>query len=287
MDLTYNMDVAQDSKRIMITSNKDAKELLFYVSEIGHFRAGQKFFTERSGKEEYYIIFTVSGRGVMMHKGKEISLEKNNAVLIYCHDYQYYATASSEPWEHYWVHFNGKGAKNYYNIINENTILSVHIKEAEGFLANMEGIMRNSGVNDIRQSVMSSMYITNMLTMMVMGKYSIDNVKILTQHQEILKRTISFIRENYAQPITLDDFTKIAHLSKYYFIKLFKQFTGMTPYEYLINYRTNQAKKLLRRTEEPISQVAFKAGFQDECNFIRTFRRITGTTPLDFRRMRY
>ena len=177
MDLTYNMDVDQDSKWIMITSNKDAKELLFYVSEIGHFRAGQKFFTERSGKEEYYIIFTVSGRGVMMHKGKEISLEKNNAVLIYCHDYQYYATASSEPWEHYWVHFNGKGAKNYYNIINENTILSVHIKEAEGFLANMEGIMRNSGVNDIRQSVMSSMYITNMLTMMVMGKYSIDNVK--------------------------------------------------------------------------------------------------------------
>ena len=39
MDLTYNMDVDQDSKWIMITSNKDAKELLFYVSEIGHFRA--------------------------------------------------------------------------------------------------------------------------------------------------------------------------------------------------------------------------------------------------------
>ena len=287
MNLTYNMDVDQDSKWIMITSDKDAKELLFYVSEIGHFRAGRDFFTERSGKEEYYILFTVAGRGIMRHKGQTISLDKNNAVMIYCHDYQYYATASHEPWEHYWVHFNGTGAKNYYNIINESKIASVRIEEIEGFIGNMEEIMRHPGVNDIRQSVMSSMHITNMLTMMVMGKYSVDNVKILSQHQEMLDRAIKFIHENYAQPITLEDINGVTHLSKYYFLKLFKQFTGMTPYEYLINYRVSQAKKLLRKTEELVSQVAFKVGFPDECNFIRTFRRITGTTPLNFRKMRY
>ena len=152
---------------------------------------------------------------------------------------------------------------------------------------NLEEIMRNPGVNDIKQSVMSSMHITNLLTMMVMGKYSVDNVKGLTQHQEVLERAIGFIRENYAQPITLEDFTMVTHLSKYYFLKLFKQFTGMTPYEYLINYRVNKAKKFLRSTDDPVSQVAYKVGFPDECNFIRKFKKITGTTPLNFRRMRY
>lgn len=287
MRLSYNMDVDKDSKWIMITPNQNARELLFYVSEIGHFRAGTGFYTERTEKEEYYILFTVSGQGVMRHKGQEIALDKNSAVMIYCHDYQYYATVSKEPWEHYWVHFNGEGAGNYYNIINEGGISKVYISDKENFARNLEEIMRNPGVNDIKQSVMSSMHITNLLTMMVMGKYSGDNVKGLTQHQEVLERAIGFIRENYAQPITLEDFTMVTHLSKYYFLKLFKQFTGMTPYEYLINYRVNKAKKFLRSTDDPVSQVAYKVGFPDECNFIRKFKKITGTTPLNFRRMRY
>lgn len=287
MKLSYNMDVDSESKWIMITPNQNAKELLFYVSEIGHFRAGKSFYTERSGKDEYYILFTVAGQGVMRHKGQELLLGKNSVIVIYCHEYQYYASASDEPWEHYWVHFNGKGAENYYNIINESGICNIYLDDKENFIRNIEGIMENPGVNDIKQSVMSSMYITNLLTQMVMGKYSVENVKSLTQHREVLNEALDYIRENYAQLITLEDFTRVTHLSKYYFLKLFKQFTGMTPYEYLINYRVNKAKKLLRSTDAPVSQVAFKVGFPDECNFIRKFKKITGTTPLNFRRYRY
>lgn len=282
--LNYNLDVSNDSKWIICTPNREAKELLLHVSEIGHFYAGPNFYTDRAGKKEYYIIYTVSGCGVMRHKGQKLILSKHEAVLIYCEEHQFYGTISDEIWDHYWVHFNGSGAENYYNLINEDGISRIQIEDTDGFVENMEGIMRNSGALDMRQSVMSSMHVTNLLTMLAMGKYDVKNVRPLTEHEDTLNRVIMYIKDHYAQNIALRDLVDVANMSTSYFTKLFRQYTGMTPHEYLINYRVNQAKKVLRHTTDSVAQVAVRVGFQDVCNFTRTFRRITGTTPRDFRR---
>ncbi len=287
MLLKYNLDVEKDFKWIMITANQNAKELLFYVSEIGHFNAGKDFYTERSEKKEYYILFTISGEGVLKHKDQTIRLKKNHAVMIYCNEYQYYATANEDNWNHMWVHFNGTGADSYDNIINDSGVSCVHIDDPEKFINEMEEIMKNPGVNDIKQSVMASLHLTNMLTMMALGKYSVQNLKKYSQHQEYIDKILEYIKNNYQDPITLEDLTSEIHLSKYYFLKIFNQYTGMTPYEYLIHYRINKAKTLLRTTSLPVAQVAHCVGFLDECNFIKRFKLLTGTTPLNFRQMSF
>lgn len=285
MQLNYNLDVGHDSKWLICTPNKEAKELLLHVSEIGHFDAGRNFFTDRAGKPEYFILYTVSGCGVLRHQGQKLILSRHEAVLIYCEEHQFYGTISEENWDHYWVHFNGTGAENYYNLINADGIASVHIDDQDACIENFEGIMCNSGALDMRQSVMSSMHVTNLLTMIAMGKYDARSFPPLTEHEGALNRAIEYIKDNYSANVALKDLVEVANMSTSYFTKLFRQYTGMTPHEYLINYRVNQAKKALRRTTEPVAQVATRVGFQDVCNFTRTFRRITGTTPRDFRRM--
>ncbi len=285
--LNFYLDVDKTYKWIMITPNQNAKELPFSVSEVGHFKAGPNFYTERTGKKEYYILYTISGRGIIKHKGQTLQLEKNTAILIYCEDYHHYATDSSDSWEHVWIHFNGVGAKSYYDIVNDTAIKSVFIEDTADFMKNIKNIMSNPGVNDIKQSMMISLHITNILTAMAMGKYRVKDTKVMLQHKDSMAQVIEYIENNYQNPITLEDFTKVAHLSKYYFLKLFKQFSGMTPYEYLINYRIDMAKKLLRSTENSVGQIAFAVGFLDECNFIRKFKKVVGVTPLHFRKFNY
>jgi AraC-like DNA-binding protein len=103
------------------------------------------------------------------------------------------------------------------------------------------------------------------------------------RHQQTINNATQYIRENYNKPLDIDQLAQQAKLSKYYFIKLFKEFMHVAPYEYVINYRINEAKKYLRMTQRKVSQVSDSVGFNDECNFIRTFKRVTGLTPLQYR----
>lgn len=284
---TYDLNLDEErSVWLANTPNKEAMDLLFYVTEMGYFHAFRGFFTDREAKNEYYLLYTVSGRGILKQKGQKFVLRAQDAVLIHCMEHQYYATASDEPWVHYWVHFNGIGAPSYYQLINEDDLMCVHIEDPDAFTANLRGILDNCGAADMRQSVISSMHITNLLTMMVMGRYAVRNVPILTRHEEQLKMAVQYIQNNYAVHVSVTDVADRAGLSPSYFARLFRQYTGLTPYEYLLNYRVNQAKEMLRDTNMPVAEVGTSVGFTDACNFSRTFRRITGSTPNSYRKVR-
>ena len=68
------------------------------------------------------------------------------------------------------------------------------------------------------------------------------------------------------------------------FFALFKQQTKMTPSEYLRNFRIEKAKELLVRTDLPAVQIGRACGLGDPAHFSRLFSRMTGYTPLAYRR---
>ena len=73
-------------------------------------------------------------------------------------------------------------------------------------------------------------------------------------------------------------------LSKYHFIRVFKRIMGTTPYNYLTNYRINNAKILLKTTDLSVYEIAERCGFSDTSNFIVQFKKHTGQKPLEYRR---
>ena len=82
----------------------------------------------------------------------------------------------------------------------------------------------------------------------------------------------------------MQDLLKKAHMSKSYFLQLFRQYMGTTPYNFLTNYRITQARELLDLTDLPVSQIAVKVGFNDESNFSTRFSKITGQSPMQYRK---
>lgn len=104
------------------------------------------------------------------------------------------------------------------------------------------------------------------------------------EHKTGIEQAISYIRQNYNQSITLDELAQISRLSKFYFIKIFQQFTGSTPYQFLNLTRINQAKRMLLETNLPVNEIALATGFSDVKNFIFAIQKSSTNNSLKFRK---
>ncbi len=98
-----------------------------------------------------------------------------------------------------------------------------------------------------------------------------------------INKVLLFIHSRYKEHITLDELSNMVHFNKCYFVKLFRSLVGVSPYEYIINLRINEAKRLLITTKLSINNIAYQTGFLDTNNFIRRFRSRTEMTPLQYR----
>jgi len=100
-----------------------------------------------------------------------------------------------------------------------------------------------------------------------------------------LQQTIQYINQNLAEDLSLQTLATHIGFSQYYFCRLFKESTGLTPYQYIIQQRIERAKQLLTQDKYSIVDVALQVGFANQSHFCQRFRRITGVSPRTYRRL--
>lgn len=99
---------------------------------------------------------------------------------------------------------------------------------------------------------------------------------------ENIKLAMGYIRSHIDQKLSLDEIASEVGLSKYYFLREFKNATAMTPVEYINSVRCENAKKLLLKKKYPIHEIACKCGFTNDSYFSKVFRHYTGLLPSEF-----
>ena len=100
-----------------------------------------------------------------------------------------------------------------------------------------------------------------------------------------LSRLFDFISNYYHQDISLNAMAKAASVSQNYLNEFMQRSIGQGAMEYLIRYRVEQARCALENTEMTVSQIAAATGFYDASHFIRIFKRCTGMTPGQYRKL--
>jgi AraC-like DNA-binding protein len=93
-----------------------------------------------------------------------------------------------------------------------------------------------------------------------------------------------YIASRSEAPLTLDDVAASVGLSTFHLLRIFSRTIGVTPHQYLMRIRLLRAITMLRDTDQPVTSIAYEAGWSDLSNFTRTFRRDVGCSPGDFRR---
>jgi len=99
-----------------------------------------------------------------------------------------------------------------------------------------------------------------------------------------LRAVVDYVEEHLGASLTLEQMAAVTRLSAYHFARQFKAATGLPPHQYVIMRRVERAKQLLRAgTDLSLAEVAARAGFSDQSQFSRHFKRLVGVTPGHFR----
>jgi AraC family transcriptional regulator len=98
-----------------------------------------------------------------------------------------------------------------------------------------------------------------------------------------LALVLDLIESDLSQDLSLTVLANSVGLSEYHFLRMFKQSTGLTPHQYVINQRIERAKELLKRTDMTITEIAYLLGFSTPAHFTHYFRRKTGIAPSQMR----
>ena len=126
--------------------------------------------------------------------------------------------------------------------------------------------------------IISSIYTANLMQ-------SVQNAHAQTNQKKIqnYKSVISYMEHNYNQPVTLQDLADTIPCNSQYLCRFFKDIAGVSPIQYLLNYRIQKACILLETTNNPVLDIALDCGFENVSYFIRKFKEIMCCTPKAYR----
>lgn len=108
-------------------------------------------------------------------------------------------------------------------------------------------------------------------------------IKRSTEKNRIIADILSRLENNYTQAVTLDSLSATSGYNKKYFCRIFKEYTGKSPLEYINELRLNSACKDMRYNGLSVTAAAFKNGFNDLSYFCRAFKKYTGLTPRQYK----
>lgn len=97
-----------------------------------------------------------------------------------------------------------------------------------------------------------------------------------------INAAIDYLWENVSMEFSMDKLCGITNLSPYYFVRLFKDHTGKTPYEYYMDIKIIKALEYLKAETHTITEISFILGFSSHSHFTSVFRRRIGRTPSEY-----
>ena len=130
--------------------------------------------------------------------------------------------------------------------------------------------------------------IANLLCVHLLRHYSTQSLSIRDYRGGLSRSTlgevIDYVQDHLNQDLSVLELARIAQMSSYYFGRLFKQSMNMTPYQYLIQCRLEEARRLLRTTDLPIAEIASRTGFSSHSHLTTLFKKQFSVTPSAYRR---
>ncbi len=100
----------------------------------------------------------------------------------------------------------------------------------------------------------------------------------------VLARIEAYLEAYAEQPVTLETLAGLANLSVFHFARLFKQTTGVSPYQYVLSWKIRRARQLLRGDGAPVAAISDALGFASPASFSTAFKRAVGRSPQEFQR---
>lgn len=257
-----------------------SRKNLFTIYFAGRYDCDTKYVIERNFHDYYLILRVIHGQLRLEFDNNIYTANANDLIIFDCRiPHKYYATTNIK---FEYIHFKGNVSKELYDSIVGKFGPIISILNNIDIIKSMDIILKMLEVNEVSDFKVSY-EIHKILSVLIEEKQQ----TITSSSDESLRKVIKFINENYWKPLNIEDLATLALLSVYHFSRKFKQFTGLSPHEYLVQQRLINAKSLLKNTNMSINSISEMIGFNTASHFIATFKKHTNMTPHEFRSFRF
>lgn len=275
--------VLQKSEVYFSTPSQTAKRLYYYPISAGHFFCVNGYHLIRKNYNSLLVTHILDGTFTYMKDEKSVTARKGDTVILNCYKpHEYYTTDSFES---VWVHLAGANSLALFEEIEKNEGNTVKCKDVQHMRKLLfrifDGLSSSYPPTELNLSLDIYKIFTELL-----NPQSIKN-KGENNYEDRIQKVKEYIAENLNESLTVCRLAEITNMSVSHFSRVFKQQTGFSPYDYILNSRLNRAKYLLQVTDMTVAAIAYEIGFNSESNFIYFFTENEGISPGKFRKFKF
>lgn len=242
-------------------------------------------FNTQNGRilDEYQLLYITKGKGTFTSKSAGVhQVSEGQMILLFPGEWHTYRPDKSTGWNEYWIGFNGKIIDDWANnefFKKENPIFNIGLNEevismykraiaiAEAQEANYQQAL--SGIASYLTSM--ALYLSRNMDFSKSDIAKQINIAKVAIHEDITT-------------ITPEKLAELVCMSYSKFRKIFKEYTGFAPSQYIQEVRINMAKEALTNSSKSIKEIALELGYENKDYFFTVFKKVTGMTPVNYRK---
>lgn len=245
------------------------------------------FSTERGRiLDEYQLLYITKGNGRFLSNSIETKkfqpVKEGTIFLLFPGEWHNYMPDKNSGWDEYWIGFNGINIDN--RVVNgffnqKKPIFQVGLNdEIVGLYKQAIQIAteQKSGFQQMLAGIVNHLL---GLTYSLDKNYSYEGSEIINQ----VNKAKILILENF-RDIKPKDIANELHMSYSSFRKIFKEYTGFAPLQYIQELKIQKSKELLTNTAIPVKEIAYLMGFENQEYFFTAFKKKTSITPVEHRK---
>lgn len=228
-------------------------------------------------RDHYLIHLVVQGKGSYTADGASFALSAGDLFLQKPNQLASYTADETDPWEYYWVGFNGAFANKLLlntPFCEERPVF--HAKDLDGLKQILSDLFDARGPAPQNEACMVG-YLHLFLGHLMQEAVQTDTRA--TAGSQYVSGAIKYIQFNYSHEISIDDIARSVGVSRSHLYRLFISNVGQSPIDYLTGYRIEEACHLLKSSQLSIAEIAVSVGFFDKFYFSRVFKKAKGMPP--------
>jgi AraC-like DNA-binding protein len=234
------------------------------------------------GKNPFVILqWTLSGEGIFEGKQGRFRVPADYAFIAIVPERStyYYPPENREPWVFSWLNFYGSLACDLFLKFQAEFGPVIPIASRGAAAATLRRLLMRRA-----RAESSDRFQTSLQAYAFVLEWWREASQPAGSPEDRLARALRFSREHFREPLGVKELAGEAGMSREHFSRIFTERTGETPSACLERLRMNEAMIFIRDTDLPLREIAMRSGFYSERHLMRTFQRVRGLSPSQYRR---
>ena len=242
-----------------------------------------------SVRNHYLFHLIISGGGLLRSNDadgatRHYHLGPGQGFLICPGQVNTYSADEQQPWKYVWLEFDGLRAADYLTAAGLGVSQPIYVPRETG----QAGSLQERMLYIANHPEATPLHLIGQLCLFLDELVQSSSTRRETRGGPLrdfyVQEAVTYIKQNYQRPLTVEEIAGVCKLNRSYFSKLFKEVIGCTPQEFLIALRLNEAAELMKNSNASIGDIAVRCGYPNQLHFSQAFKKRYGVPPREWRK---